>query len=146
MSEPQIMYRAYFNFGSLSMWHPESPASAFCSSMHLSSCGQFVELQRRRLDQQGWDTIRESMSQYWQPTKEKALAVVAPRLRQIGERLIRQADELEQAAREQETAGHAIAQQRPQSPAALVAKPLVASNDGSRSPDSSPGDATAGPA
>ena len=122
MSERQLMYRAFFDFGSLSMWHPDSPASAFHSSMHLSSCGQFVELQRRRLDQQGWDTIRESMSQYWQPTKEQALAVVAPRLRQIGERLIRQAEELKQAARDQETAGHAIAQQRPQSPAAVAAQ------------------------
>ena len=101
MSEPQRMYRAFFNFGSLSMWHPESPAPAFHSSMHLSPCGMFVELQRQRMDKQGWETIREAMSEYWQPTKEKALAVVAPRLRAIGERLIRQADELEQAAQQQ---------------------------------------------
>lgn len=122
MSERQTMYRAFFNFGSLSMWHPESPAPSFHSSMYLSQCGQFVELQRRRLDDQGWETIRESLTDYWQPTKEQALAVVAPRLRAIGERLIRQADELEQAARDQETAGHAIAQQRPQSPAAVAAQ------------------------
>ena len=122
MSERQTMYRAFFNFGSLSMWHPESPAPAFHSSMYLSACGQFVERQQLRMDQQGWETLRESISDYWQPTQEKALAVVAPRLRQIGERLIRQADELEQAARDQETAGHAIAQQRPQSPAAVAAQ------------------------
>jgi hypothetical protein len=39
------------------------------------------------------------MSHYWQPTQEQALSVVAPRLRAIGERLIRQADELEENAR-----------------------------------------------
>ena len=99
MSEPQVMYRAFFNFGSLSMWHPDSPVPAFHSSMHLSSCGQFVELRRERLDQQGWETFREEMSHYWQPTKEEALAAVAPRLRAIGERMIRQAQELEDAAR-----------------------------------------------
>ena len=122
MSDQPLMYRAWFNFGSLSMWHTESPAPSFHSSMYLSPCGQFVELQRERLDKQGWETLRESLSQYWQPTKEQALAVVAPRLRAIGERLIRQADELEQAARNQETAGHAIAQERPQSPAAVAAQ------------------------
>ncbi len=99
MSEPQVMYRAFFNFGSLSMWHTESPAPHFCSTMHLSPCGEYVQLQRRRLDDQGWETLRESMSHYWQPTQEQALSVVAPRLRAIGERLIRQADELEENAR-----------------------------------------------
>jgi hypothetical protein len=38
------------------------------------------------------------MSDYWQPTREQALAAVAPRLRAIGERLIEQALELERAA------------------------------------------------
>lgn len=99
MSEPQVMYRAFFNFSSLSMWHPESEAPWFHSSMELSPCGEFVQLRRQRLDKQGWETVRESISEYWQPTKEQALAVVAPRLRQIGERLIQQAQELEEAAR-----------------------------------------------
>lgn len=104
MSEPQVMYRAWFNFGSLSMWHPESPVPAFHSSMHLSPCGQFVQLRRERLDKQGYETVREDVSEYWQPTREQALAIVAPRLRAIGERLIRQAQELEEDA-----ARHAIA-------------------------------------
>ena len=98
MSEQKTMYRAFFNFCSLSMWHTESPAPHFCSQMHLSQCGQYVEAERRRLDDQGWETIRQSLSPYWQPTQEQALAAVAPRLRAIGERLIRQADELEQNA------------------------------------------------
>ena len=99
MSETQTMYRAWFNFSSLCMWHPESPAPWFHSSMELSPCGQFVQLRRQRLDRQGWETVREDMNEYWQPTKEQALAVVAPRLRAIGERLIQQAQELEDAAR-----------------------------------------------
>ena len=98
MSEPKTMYRAFFSFNSLSMWHPESKAPTFHSSMSLSDCGQYVYVRRERLDRQGWETIREDISHYWQPTKELALAVVAPRLRQIGETLIRQADDLQAAA------------------------------------------------
>jgi hypothetical protein len=98
MSEPKIMYRAFFGFQGLSMWHPDSPAPHFHSQMTLSPCGQYLSVQRRRMDDSGWETTREEMSDYWQPTREQALAAVAPRLRAIGERLIRQADELEQAA------------------------------------------------
>jgi hypothetical protein len=94
----QIMYRGFFSFQGISMWSPESPVPAFCSSMYLSRCGRYVELERRSLDDQRWETIREDISRYWQPTQAQALAEVAPRLRQIGETLIRQADELEQAA------------------------------------------------
>jgi hypothetical protein len=101
MNQPQTMYRGFFNFGSLSMWHPDGEVPAFCSSMELSPCGEYVQVQRRRLDGMGWDTTRESMSKYWQPTRTQALAVVAPLLRQIGERLIRQASELEHAAHEE---------------------------------------------
>jgi hypothetical protein len=101
MNEGTTMYRGHFNFGSLSEWHPETEASAFCSTMSLSPCGQYVQVQRRRLDGMGWDTTRESISDYWQPTRTQALAVLAPRLRQIGERLIRQANELEQAAQDE---------------------------------------------
>jgi hypothetical protein len=110
MSEPQKMYRAFFGFQSLSMWHPDSPAPWFCGQMELSPCGQYVQLQRRRLDDQGWETVRETISHYWQPTQEQALAVVAPRLRAIGERLIRQADELEHAAREETRERPALAE------------------------------------
>lgn len=102
MKERQTMYRAFFSFGSLSMWHPESPVPEFHSSMELSDCGKYVEVRRQRIDQQGWETIREDINGYWQPTKAKALAVVAPRLRQIGERLIKQANDLEAAARAEE--------------------------------------------
>jgi hypothetical protein len=101
MSEPRTMYRGFVGFQALSLWHPDSPAPTFCSSMLLSDCGTYVYSQSRRLDEQGWETQRHDISRYWQPTKAQALAQIAPRLRQIGERLIRQADELEQAAREE---------------------------------------------
>lgn len=102
MSETTTMYRAFFSFQSLSLWHPDSPVPHFCSSMTLSPCGQYVESRHRRLDDQGWETTRQEISDYWQPTQAKALAMAAPRLRQIGERLIRQAEELEQAAEAEE--------------------------------------------
>jgi len=101
MSETTTMYRAHFGLQSLSLWHPESPVPTFCSSMELSTCGQYVGYRRRSLDDQGWTTHREEVSQYWQPTRTLALAAAAPLLRRIGERLIRQADELEQAAQQE---------------------------------------------
>jgi hypothetical protein len=91
MSDQQTMYRAFFGFQGLSMWHPHSPVPHFHS-------GQYLSVQRRRMDDSGWETTREEMSDYWQPTREQALAAVAPRLRAIGERLIEQALELERAA------------------------------------------------
>jgi hypothetical protein len=94
----QTMYRAFFGFQGLSMWHPNSPVAHFHSEMTLSPCGQYLSVQRRRMDDSGWETTREEMSHYWQPTREQALAAVAPRLRAIGERLIEQALELERAA------------------------------------------------
>jgi len=110
MSERPTMYRAWIGFQGLSLWHPESPASAFCSSMTLSPCGKYVESTHRSLDKRRWETTREEVSDYWQPTQAAALAAVAPRLRQIGERLIRQADELEQAAREESRDRPALAE------------------------------------
>ena len=104
MSERKTMYRAFFSFQGLSMWHPESPCSAFHSIMELSPCGKWVEARHQRLDKQGWEVTRQEMNDYWQPTKELALAVVAPRLRQIGETLIRQAEELEQAVQKETAA------------------------------------------
>ena len=109
MSERPTMYRAWIGFQSLSLWHPESPASAFCSSMTLSPCGKYVESTHRSLDKRRWETTREDISEYWQPTQAKAMAAVAPRLRQIGERLIRQADELEQAAEKERQERPALA-------------------------------------
>ena len=110
MNDGKTMYRGFFGFQALSMWHPDSPVPTFCSSMELSPCGEYVFVQRRRLDDSGWETTRETMSKYWQPTQVQAMAVVAPRLRQIGERLIRQADELEQAARDETRERPALAE------------------------------------
>jgi hypothetical protein len=106
----QTMYRAFFGFQSLSMWHPQSPAPHFCTKMELSPCGEYVQVQRRRLDDQGWETIRETISDYWQPTQAQALAAVAPRLRAIGERLIEQALELERAAQPERRERPALAE------------------------------------
>ena len=98
MSEPTPMYRAFFNFSSLSMWHPDSPAPHFHSQGDLSACGQYIETRRISMDKHRQETLREDISDYWQPTREQALSVVAPRLRQIGMRLIEQALELERDA------------------------------------------------
>jgi hypothetical protein len=104
MSERKTMYRAFFAFNGLSMWSPESPCSAFHSIMELSPCGNWVEARNPRPDKRGYEVTRHEISDYWQPTKELALAVVAPRLRQIGETLIRQAAELEKAAQKETVA------------------------------------------
>jgi hypothetical protein len=110
MSDQQTMYRAFFGFQGLSMWHPDSPAPHFHSEMTLSPCGQYLSVQRRRMDDSGWETTREEMSDYWQPTREQALAAVAPRLRAIGERLIEQALELERAAQPERRERPALAE------------------------------------
>jgi hypothetical protein len=73
MSDQQTMYRAFFGFQGLSMWHPHSPVPHFHSEMTLSPCGQYLSVQRRRMDDSGWETTREEMSDYWQPTREQAL-------------------------------------------------------------------------
>jgi len=109
MSEPQKMYRGWFSFLGLSIYSPDSPVSCGCACMELSPCGQYLYLQRRSMDDRRWETTREDISDYWQPTEALALAKMAPRLRQIGERLIRQADELEQAAEKEIHARPALA-------------------------------------
>jgi hypothetical protein len=42
------------------------------------------------------EVVRTKVTPHWQETPEAALAVLSPRIRAIGERLLRQADELEQ--------------------------------------------------
>jgi hypothetical protein len=116
MSHQQTMYRAFFGFQGLSMWHPHSPVPHFHSEMTLSPCGQYLSVQRRRMDDSGWETTREEMSDYWQPTREQALAAVAPRLRAIGERLIEQALELERAAQPETRERPALAEAADSSP------------------------------
>jgi hypothetical protein len=100
MSEQKKMYRAFFHFGALSMWHPESPAQGFCSQMFLSPCGQYVQVQRQRPDK-SWENVREEISRYWQPTKAQAYAQVSDRLRLIGQTLIAQADQFDREAAEE---------------------------------------------
>ena len=97
MSEPTTMYRASVYFGSLSLWHPDTPVNVLFSTMQLSACGRYVQRTQQKLDRQGWETIQEDVNEYWQPTEEGAAAAIAPRLRQIGYRLILQAEELEEA-------------------------------------------------
>ena len=98
MSEPQRYYQAHVYLGALSTWHPDDPASVYCTDGELSPCGTWIEIRTMSADKQRHQTIRHELGPLWQPTKELALAVVAPRLRQIGETLIRQATELEKAA------------------------------------------------
>lgn len=71
----------------------QSGIGVFTTSGYLSPCGKYVE-QCRDL---GWKTepVRHPLDHHWQETPEAALAVLAPKVRAIGERLIRQAAELE---------------------------------------------------
>ncbi len=74
----------------------ESGIGVYTTSGYLSACGQFVEQGR----DWGWKTepVRHPLDHHWQETPEAALAVLAAKVRAIGERLIRQADELEAGA------------------------------------------------
>ena len=71
----------------------ESGIGVYTTSGYLSACGQFVEQCR----DMGWklEPVRHPLDHHWQETPAAALAVLAPRVRAIGERLIRQAAELE---------------------------------------------------
>jgi hypothetical protein len=98
MNGPKMMYRAHAFFGSLSIWHPDTAAGIFCSQMELSNDGQSLSVRRIRLDKSGYETYTESISQYWQPSEALAAAAISSRLRAIGERLVRQADEIDERA------------------------------------------------
>ena len=63
----------------------------------LTECGQWVE-QRFTYADARQETVRHAVGEYWASTPEKAMAAKAAKIRAIGQRLIRQADELEQAA------------------------------------------------
>ena len=101
MKERQTMYRAHCYFGGLSVWHPESEAGVFCSTGELSDCGRWIEA-RAAIDKHRTEVQRFELSDDWQPTRAAAEARLAGKLRQIGERLIRQANDLEAAARAEE--------------------------------------------
>lgn len=65
--------------------------------------GQWVEQSRTRPwksdhDYGSTEIVRSQVTPHWQETPAAALAVLAPRIRAIGERLLRQADELEENA------------------------------------------------
>lgn len=74
----------------------ESGIGVYTTSGYVSACGQFVEQFRDT----GWklEPVRHPLDHHWQETPAAALAVLAPRVRAIGERLIRQAAELEAGA------------------------------------------------
>ena len=71
----------------------QSGIGVFTTSGCVSDCGRFVE-QSQDL---GWKTepVRHPLDHHWQETPEAALAALASKVRAIGERLLRQADELE---------------------------------------------------
>jgi hypothetical protein len=74
----------------------ETGIGVYTMSGVLSTCGKFVEQYR----DMGWklEPVRHPLDHHWQETPAKALAVLAGKVRTIGERLIRQADELEAGA------------------------------------------------
>lgn len=61
--------------------------------------GNSVERRVSRLGKECAESRLDPLTEHWQDTPEKALAMLAPRIRAIGERLLRQADELEENAR-----------------------------------------------
>lgn len=75
----------------------ETGIGVYTTSGFLSPCGQYVEQYRDWMTKT--QTVRHPLDHHWQETPEAALAVLAPKVRAIGERLLRQADELEAGAR-----------------------------------------------
>ena len=104
MSELQRYYQAHVYFGGLSVWHTDSAASVYCTDGELSPCGQWIEIRTMSADKQRHETIRHEVGPLWQPTKEAAKAAIAEKLRAIGETLIRQADEIIAANKEETVA------------------------------------------
>lgn len=74
----------------------ETGIGVYTTSGYVSACGQFVEQYR----DMGWklEPVRHPLDHHWQETPAAALAVLAPKVRAIGERLLRQAAELEAGA------------------------------------------------
>lgn len=104
MSELQRYYQAHVYFGGLSVWHTDSAASVYCTDGELSPCGTWIEIRTMSADKQRHETIRHEVGPLWQPTKEAAKAAIAEKLRAIGETLIRQADEIIAANKEETVA------------------------------------------
>ena len=104
MSTLQRYYQAHVYFGGLSVWHTDSAASVYCTDGELSPCGTWIEIRTMSADKQRHETIRHEVGPLWQPTKEAAKAAIAEKLRAIGETLIRQADELIAANKEEAVA------------------------------------------
>jgi hypothetical protein len=98
MDEQVKMYRAWAYFGGLSVSHPESEASVFTTDGVLSDCRKWIDIRTISADKQRTECQRCEVSSCWQPTRELAKSVLSDQIRQIGERLIRQAQELESAA------------------------------------------------
>ena len=74
----------------------ETGIGVFAMSGYLSPCGKYVE---QYSDFAGkTQAVRHPVDHHWQDTPAKALAVLAGRVRKIGERLLRQAEELEAGA------------------------------------------------
>ena len=66
--------------------------------------GEWVEQSRTRPwksdhDYGTTESVRHRVDHHWKETPQEALAVLAPRIKAIGERLLRQAQELEENAR-----------------------------------------------
>ena len=79
----------------------DSGMGVFTTYGYLTPCGEWVEIETMSLDKQRHQLIRHKADKHWCETAAQALAMKAPKLRAIAERLIRQADELERAAREE---------------------------------------------
>jgi hypothetical protein len=79
----------------------DSGMGTFTTYGYLTPCGEWVEIETISMDKQRHQVIRHKADKHWCETPAQALAMKAPRLRAIAERMLRQADELEQAAQEE---------------------------------------------
>ena len=78
------VYKAHIH----QQFSPKDGISVFCHYGHPSPCGQWVD----------GGSVQWRRTPEWRDTEAEALAVLAPRIAEIGARLIQQAAELLEAA------------------------------------------------
>lgn len=99
MDERKRLYIAHINERATS----ESGIGIFTTWGHLTECGRYVEQNHAYRPDKPPQIVLNPIDDYWRETPAAAMAAKAAKIRAIGERLIRQADELEEAARQEVT-------------------------------------------
>lgn len=76
----------------------EEGVGVFTTWGHVTDCGRYVEQNHAYRPDKPPQIVLNPISEHWCETPAAALAAKAAKIRAIGERLIRQAQELEEAA------------------------------------------------